>query len=291
VTANALEADDLFDEEEVDPDDWLLEIEEAPAEELELVEFFVEEETAAIELVADEPEDLFEEEEALAEELVPDEDFDEDERLAEAEELFDEEVYCTEETEGPFADEELAFEFIEPEPLFNGEDFWADVELFELEDEIGLLLSFFAEELELVALFPFEEDFWAEEEEVWFDILFLDELFSAEEAEVDVLLLLEEEEPLADDLFALSEFVLFWSFLHIVLFEFNSYPSSHWSHISIIEHTLQWFIEMHFSLSVNTVLNCTINDIRNIWKICIFENKKDIFFLNNDFFFKVFLPL
>jgi hypothetical protein len=283
VTANALEADDLFDEEEVpfdtlDPDDWLLELEEAPAEELELVEFFVEEETAAIELVADEPEDLFEEEEALAEELVPDEDFDEDELLAEAEELFDEEVYCTEETEGPFADEELTFEFIEPEPLFNGEDFWADVELFELEDEIGLLLSFFAEELELVALFPFEEDFWAEEEEVWFDILFLDELFSAEEAEVDVLLLLEEEEPLADDLFALSEFVLFWSFLHIVLFEFNSYPSSHWSHISIIEHILQWFIDLHFSLSVNTVPNCTINDIRNIWKICIFENKKDIFF-------------
>jgi hypothetical protein len=46
-----------------------------------------------------------------------------------------------------------------------------------------------------------------------------------------------------DDLFALSEFLLFWTFLHFVWSEFNSYPSSHLSHISNSGHFSQWYIE------------------------------------------------
>ena len=93
----------------------------------------------------------------------------------------------------------------------------------------------------VVLLFPVEEDFLADDDEEGVDELFLAELFSAEdEVEFDVLLLWEEEVDETDSFF---EFVLLSDFLHFVWSLFNSYPSSHLSHISNSGHFLQWYIE------------------------------------------------
>ena len=70
-----------------------------------------------------------------------------------------------------------------------------------------------------------------------------------------------------EDLFSLDDS----TFMHFVLSEFNSYPSSHFSQIVDSGHFLQFGIDLHFLASVK--INDSSKTNNNILNFLYFPNK------------------